>query len=156
VTITGNVICGSPTKAIYRSDWSALGAGPDASEIDIADVLSEEAHGYIGPMPRGGWTTLDILEDERGERRFDAGRIIPDGESESFLVPSTAVRLRIRVDANARAIELTSSAVTARFDLAPATGGRWRTGSIELARPAERVTLTAREGAYVDYHLWIE
>jgi hypothetical protein len=157
VTISGNVICGSPTKAIYRADWSALDTGPRASEIDVADVLSEEAHGYVGPMPRGGWTTLDILADEAGSVRFDAGRIIPEGASESFVLPRTPVRLRIRVDANAKGIELTSSSGIVRFDLEPPVAGRWRSGSVVLDGGAnERVTLTAREGAYVDYHLWLD
>ena len=114
VTITDNVICGGVTKGIYDADWSAMrtdGDAPDESldgpvldELDAADVVSEERHGYVSPAPHGGWTLFDVRIAGSGARRFDAGRIVPGGVEESFepsrrpprAAPSSCGRTRAR------------------------------------------------------------
>jgi len=85
VTITDNVICGGVTKGIYDADWSTLAAGGDPAPtgepwggrvldaVDVADVVSEEAHAYLSPAPAGGWTLFDVRTTATGARRFDAG-----------------------------------------------------------------------------------
>lgn len=170
VTIEGNVICGGPTKAIYRADWSALGSGPGASssptvidELDVADVIDEGAHAYAPPLPHGGWTTLDVLTDASGARRFDGGRTIPDGKSETFVVKNNAsgpVVLRVRIDAGARGILLRTSRATTAKDLVldPVRDGMWRSGvaTLDGVEAGEVVTLEARGGEYRNYHVWIE
>ncbi|MBX3223740.1 MAG: hypothetical protein KF795_24725, partial [Labilithrix sp.] len=168
VTIEGNVICGGATKAIYLADWSALeGAprGPRAAmvvdEIDVGDVIDEAEHGYAPPLPHGGWTTLDVLTDASGARRFDGGRTIPDGKSESFVVKQGAggpLVVRVRVDAGARGIALRTSRARADLVLEPARDGAWRTATATLdgIGAGEIVTLEARGAAYRDYHVWIE
>jgi hypothetical protein len=165
VTIEGNIICGSPTKAIYRADWSALGAAPSAAasleEIDVADVIEETEHGYTPPLPHGGWATFDVLTDDAGARRFDAGRTIPDGKSESFVVKETAsgsLLLRVRIDQGARGITLRTNRGSKELTLEPARDGVWRnaTTSLEAVDAGERLTLEAHGSEYRDYHVWIE
>ena len=166
VTIQDNVICGSPTKAIYVADWSALGHADEerpelADALDVADVVDEQAHGYAPPLPHGGWTTLDVLTDGAGARRFDGGRTIPDGASESFIVRRGAkgpLVLRVRIDALARGIELRSRQGARALDLEPAVPGSWRSAVIAVdgVTTGEQLTLTARGGEYRDYHVWIE
>jgi hypothetical protein len=171
VTIEGNVICGSPTKAIYRADWSTLGAAPAGStvlgpspivdEIDVGDVIDEGEHGYAPPLPHGGWTTLDVLVDGSGTRRFDGGRTIPDGKSESFVVKHSAsgpLTLRVRTDAGARRIVARTSRGAKELVLDPVRDGAWRGGVavLEGIDAGELVTLEAHGGEYRDYHVWIE
>ncbi|HVJ91111.1 MAG TPA: hypothetical protein VM580_15010 [Labilithrix sp.] len=169
VTIEGNVICGGPTKAIYRADWSALAPHRSSvrdgwsivDEIDVGDILDEADHAYVAPLPHGGWTTLDILVDESGTRRFDGGRIIPDGNRERFVVRHGAngpLTLRVRIDAGARGIALRTSRVTTDLVLEPARDGAWRTAATTLdgIEAHEIVTLEARGGEYRNYHVWIE
>jgi hypothetical protein len=166
VTIQGNVICGSPTKAIYRADWSALetrGLAPRSSlvdELDVADVIDEADHDYAPPLPHGGWTTLDVLREGDGTPRFDGGRTIPDGASESFTVRRASggpVTLRVRVDAEARRIVVRTEHAMRELTIDPPTAGVWRSASTSLDRVSagERIMLEAR-GAYRDYHVWLE
>lgn len=167
VTIEGNVICGSPTKAIYRADWSPLeSARPRAlagviDELDVGDVIDEGEHGYRPPLPHGGWTTLDVLTDGSGARRFDGGRTIPDGASESFIVKRGAsgpLTLRVRIDGPARGIVLRTMRETKALVLEPHHDGTWRTAtaSLDTIDTGELVTLEAHGSEYRDYHVWIE
>jgi hypothetical protein len=168
VTLADNLICAGPTKVIYRSDWSALESTHDASadlvdELDVADVISEAEHAYVSPAPHGGWTTLDILADESGARRFDGGRIIPAGGTESFVVRRSSdakqVRIIVRVDDGARGLRLrTSRSVSDLVVAAPRAGARaWREASATIDTPAvgDTLVLEASAGPYLDYHVWI-
>lgn len=166
VTIEGNVICGGPTKVIYRADWSTLG-GLHASQrrvvdsVDVADVIDEGAHHYLPPLPHGGWTTLDVLSDELDTKRFDGGRTIPDHAQESFVVNHSAagpLTLRVRIDRGARGIVLRHGGQERELTLEPVRDGAWRsaTVSIENVREGDLLTLEARGGEYRNYHLWLE
>lgn len=167
VTIEGNVICGSPTKAIYRADWSTLdvprplASGTYVDELDVGDVIDEGNHAYTPPLPHGGWTTLDVLADGSGARRFDGGRTIPDGTSESFVVKhgsSEPVTLRVRIDPRARGIVLRTRQRSQELVLDAPRDGSWRTATALLdgIQAGEVVTLEARGGEYRNYHVWIE
>jgi hypothetical protein len=169
VTITDNVIAGGPAKALYVADWSALdvpengaacaaasGAGARVAidELDVADVVSEAEHGYVSPAPRGGWTTLEILADARGARRFDGGRILPEGTHESFVTKTSGrVRIRIRTDDHARA----ARAAGADLTFSSPRAGAWReaTADISVVR-GERITIEAVAGELRDFHVWLE
>lgn len=170
VTIQDNLICGGPTKAIYRADWSSLdtpaSAGANANEIDsldVGDVIDEAAHSYVAPLPHGGYTTLDVLVDPATTaRRFDGGRVIPFGARESFVVSRGApgaLVLRARIDAGARGIVLLRDGRPEReLALEPPEPGRWRAASVSLedgVRAGETLTLEARASAYSSYHVWI-
>ena len=168
VTLTDNLICAGPTKVIYRSDWSALDrptTSPDiVDELDVADVISEAEHAYVSPAPNGGWTTLDVLDDETGARRFDGGRIIPAGGTESFVVRRSARPGRCESSCASttatRGLRLrTSRGVTrSRGRRAVERGARsWREASATVDSPAvgETLVLEATAGAYRNYHVWI-
>ncbi len=167
VTLTDNLICGGATKVIYRADWSALEASPFSTrtnlidELDIADIVSEEEHGYVSPVPRGGWTTLEVLADASGARRFDGGRIIPEGASETFVVRNSGnakrVRVIVRVDANARGLRIRSTAGTTAFEMVTPQGGTWREVMATINAPAlgDVLTLEATSGPYRNYHVWL-
>ena len=60
IVLKDNTICGADEKALYRADWSILHRGdapalPHASglaladRVDVADLDSEDGHGYRGP-----------------------------------------------------------------------------------------------------------
>ncbi len=168
VTIEGNVICGGPTKAIYRADWTALDVPSERSaphvvdEIDVGDVIDEAEHGYSPPLPHGGWTTLDVLLDEAtGTRRFDGGRTIPDGKSESFVVKNGAsgpLVVRVRIDGGARGVVLRTPQTTKELVLEPVQDGRWRSATVTIdgVTAGERFVLEARGSEYRNHHVWIE
>lgn len=165
VTITNNVICGGPVKGIYRADWSPLEAPhPRASnvvdEIDVADVLSEAEHGYVSPAPHGGWTALDVLDDGDA-RRFDGGRIIPDGAKESFVVKHVPeggrARLVVRTDGEAKRIRVHTSTAETDLVLSDPRAGAWRSASalVELVEN-QRIELQALGAGFRDFHVWVE
>ncbi len=163
VTIENNVICGSPTKVIYVADWSPFDVPPEGvglEQVDVADVIEEEAHQYVPPLPHGGWTTFDVRDDARGLRRFDAGRTIPDGASESFVVarPHPSASIRLRIDDAARRIVVRVRGTSNELALEPVRPGQWRSATAPLGAilPGDVVTLTARDAAYRDHHVWIE
>lgn len=168
VTLADNLICAGATKIIYRSDWSALDAPPPAppadviDELDVADVISEADHGYRSPVPHGGWTTLDILADASGARRFDGGRIIPAGATEAFVVKKNGeagkpARIVVRVDPNARGIRVHTPRGSADLTVDDAAPGAWREahGTIEAPSAGDAIVLEASAGAYQDFHVWI-
>lgn len=160
VTLARNIICGGPTKALYRADWSAFDRDVRRAnvvdEIDIADVLSEEAHAYLSPAPNGGWTTLDVLDG-----RFDGGRIIPAGGAESFVLraaPSGRARVVLRTDDRpGKALVRTSRGDTELVFDAP-TPKAWTRGvaSLDSLAVGERVEIVAVGVELRDYHVWIE
>jgi hypothetical protein len=109
VRITGNVICGGDEKVVYAADWSALGQPGDDSlamdSLDVADLVSERAHDFTFPAPHGGWIVDAILTTPDGSRRWDAGRIVPEGKSIAWSLaplPRSQAMLRMRTDRPAR------------------------------------------------------
>lgn len=165
VTIRDNVICGGITKGIYLADWSALDVphvDPNVlDEIDIGDVVSETEHAYEAPTPAGGWTTFDIL-DARGTRRFDGGRIIPEGKAETFSlrrIPDDGrARIVVRTGQAARGLRVRRASGVTDLSLSSPREGAWTSASaiLERLRPDERISLEAASGEYRDYHVWIE
>lgn len=161
VTITNNVIAGGTAKVLYAADWSPFAPPEDTGEeLDVADVIAEEAHRYAPPLPHGGWTSFEILTDEHGVRRFDGGRAIPDGASESFTIlrPHANARLRMRIDDAAKAILVTATHGSAELTLTPPSADHWREASagVGALAPGDVVTLTARGAQYRDFHVWLE
>jgi hypothetical protein len=160
VTLARNVICGGPTKALYRADWSALDEGPRSKEvfdeIDVADVISEEEHAYVSPAPNGGWTTLDVLD-----HRFDGGRIIPAGGAESFVLrgaPPGRARVVLRTDTRPGKAFVRSPREESDIVFEPPRAGSWTRGVAVLSSiaPGERIEVVAVGIELRDYHVWIE
>ncbi len=176
VTLADNLICAGPTKVIYLADWSALDVPHAASaipppatpsspeiidELDVADVISESEHAYVSPVPNGGWTSLDILTDRSGVRRFDGGRTIPAGGTESFVVRKAVgtapVRIVVRVDGETRGLRVRTSRGATDLVVSTSAPGSWREATAMIDAPAvgETMILEASSGAYRNYHVWL-
>jgi hypothetical protein len=165
VTIEDNVICGGPTKGIYVADWTALDASDEpppgvVDELDVADVLSEEAHAYASPAPSGGWTVLDVRAGV-----FDAGRILPEGRAERFTTLRAAepATLWVRVADAGAALTIDVSrggVVRARADATPSASkpGAWPLVRAALpggVQAGDTLTLRASRGEVRDFHVWL-
>ncbi|MDB4946536.1 MAG: hypothetical protein JWP97_6070 [Labilithrix sp.] len=163
VTLTDNVICAGAAKVIYRADWSALAPPSEVDEdvldeIDVADPVSERAHGYVSPAPEGGWTVLQVLADPAGRGRFDGGRIIPAGKTETFTLNRDAgggAMVVVRVDDGARGLVLHAPRGDVALELDEPVRGAWQYARGRVAaRAGERLVLTSSSG-HRDYHVWI-
>ena len=159
IVLANNVICGGPIKGLYAADWSALDAeespaGVVLDEVDVADIVSEVAHAYSSPAPQGGWTMMSFRNTARGVRMFDAGRIVPPGESERLTVAARdGGMLVLRSDelvdaevvAGGGAVPLRARAVRGRFNYARAT----------LPAGSRSIELRAVGAPLRDFHLWV-
>jgi hypothetical protein len=79
----GRSILGGDTMTAYAADWSTLGSGerpwsaPDAQvvdSLDVADLESEAAHGYVLLGAREGDNVVHDGSSPDGERVVDGGR----------------------------------------------------------------------------------
>jgi hypothetical protein len=172
VRIDDNVICGADEKVLYAADWSNL-APPGESRpgaldsVDVADLVDERAHDYAAPFPRGGWVVGSVLALADGTLRFDAGRIVPEGLSESFstragmpLGPAVLVlrtdggdegTLRVTVVHGERPVADREVTFPARAD------GSWHEIHVSLGPVdgGDRVRIYAVRGALRDFHTWL-
>lgn len=171
VRITDNVICGADEKVLYDADWSALAPPDDAragafDALDVADLVDERAHDYAFPGPRGGWVVGAVLALPDGRPRFDAGRIVPEGKSESFLIRAAshgAARLALRTDGGPAgalrvSVERAGRPVAEREVPVPARPeGRWHEVGAPIGdvRGGDRVRVFAVRGAFRDFHAWL-
>ncbi|AKT37321.1 hypothetical protein [Chondromyces crocatus] len=172
VPVIGNVICGGAEKVIYRADWSPLEqrAVPFSlrkgerivDELDVADLMSERAHGYQHPRPQGGFVAFNVLPEPLpgGSDRFDAGRVIHGGRSESakMRAPAGAGRLVARtVTPKPVTVEVREGArVLGVLTFAGKQG--WSEASLDLPTGLPEtlaLTLTPVDGEWVDHHVWI-
>ena len=169
VRIDDNVICGAPEKVISRADFSALApfgeARPGAvDELDEADLVSERDHAYAFPSPAGGYVIGAVLDLESGPR-FDGGRLIPAGQSESFTARAggaTIVAFRTDdQDAPSFKIEIArgEAVIQALTFAAPLPSpGRWRELQVRFSSPIEagdRVRLYAPDRPLRSFHIWL-
>src|SRR5690606_16972655 len=77
--VRGNVICGGASKVIYSPRWAPflhsdepLTIAADErliDSLDIADVISEEAHAFSWDRPAQGYVDMKLLPDPRNPRR---------------------------------------------------------------------------------------
>ncbi len=154
VTILHNVICGGPTKVLYEADFSAMDgdtppAGEVLDELDVADVISERAHAYVSPAPLGGWTMLDVRQHV-----FDAGRITPDGQRESFTTTALGdVTVVVRTDASDAYVLVSSESSSDTLTNVPDVGG-WMERRARI-HSFGTITLAPRGGSLRDYHVWL-
>ncbi len=171
--VLGNVICGGAEKVLYRADWSALdpvgaprslarGEGV-VDEVDVADLVSERDHGYAFPRPQAGFVELRVLSDpaDRARDLFDAGRVIPEGRTESLRLatPAGPGRLAVRTAAAhpARVEVRSAGKLLGTIAVEPDRRG-WSEPSIALpAGQGDRVDLelTPVEGEWTNYHVWV-
>jgi hypothetical protein len=183
VTITDNVICGGVTKGIYDADWTGLRRDEDPltdttrfgravlDEVDVADVVSEDAHEYASAAPRGGFTLFDVRRGGARGDEFDAGRTTPEGEEESFRVEAlgtvpagaemivrtddTGCDVSVEVRRDERALMI--------GDLGPAepeveVASAWSLRRLALQgglMRGDRIRLRVTRGTLHDFHVWV-
>ncbi|HTJ84914.1 MAG TPA: hypothetical protein VL400_24520 [Polyangiaceae bacterium] len=170
VPVVGNVICGGPSKVIYRAHWAPLdrtglprGLDRDedvVGEVDVADLMSERPASYVRPG-HAGFVVWRVLGDPAKPERdlFDAGRIVPYGMKEAFDLDVPAANAVLV----ARTVATAAAEVRVRVDgrevgalvIAPSAG--WIEPSLSLpdGLPARvRVELEPVKGEWVDYHVW--
>jgi hypothetical protein len=175
--VEGNVICGGYEQNVYKADWHLLGTGQDTRfalpkgekvrvNLDVADLMSEEASGYRFDRPNNGWTEMRVLPDpiEPLKDMFDGGRRIALDRSESFdvrgLVLGRSARLIVRTaqENETRVRVRIDGADAGTFELTP--NGGWEDHALTLhgaqVRGSMRLSLTNEgPGDFVDYHVWI-
>jgi hypothetical protein len=175
--VEGNVICGGYEHVVYKADWHVLGTGdrirgiPQGdslvrTSVDVADLVSEQQHGYRFDQPSNGWTDMRILPDPADLKQdmFDAGRRIAVGRSESFvargLAPGVPAHLVVRVAPESKThVRVRIQGIDAgALDLERTAG--WV--EVPLAIAAERVVdgmivVLTNEGPgdFVDFHDWL-
>lgn len=172
VHIDDNVMCAAADKVVYAANWSTLEA-PDEKrpgaidEIDIGDLVSERAHHYTFLRPRAGWIIGTTLQDANGHKRYDAGRIIPEGRTESFQLSSSISRgpatMVLRTDLDAPCsiqVELVrlGKPILHEVQVLPARNGEtWSEPTIALPdlRAGDTVHITALTNALRHHHVWI-
>ncbi|MEP7122629.1 MAG: hypothetical protein ABJE95_17025 [Byssovorax sp.] len=175
VKIQDNVICAADEKVVYTPDWSSL-ADPGETrsgavdELDVADLVEEKAHRYEVPAPRGGWVIGAVLADpaREGKSRFDAGRIVPEGRHDAFVVDARVARrdavlifrtngggagvIRVEIERAGRGV------VGSREVAIPARAeDRWsevRVG-VEDVGAGDRVVTYAVSSAFASFHVWL-
>ncbi|WP_438026999.1 hypothetical protein [Sorangium sp. So ce233] len=173
VPVVGNVICGGAEKVIYRADWSpfAHGEAPASmradeqvlDELDVADLVSEREHGYTFPRPQAGFVGFSVLPDPRGSGRdrFDAGRVIPGGRSETarLRAPRNGPgRLVLRTAATRPAVIRATADGRELGQVAVRASDGWTEASIALPEGLPEtftLTLTPVEGEWIDHHVWV-
>jgi hypothetical protein len=173
VVVVGNVICGGAEKVLYRANWNALDRkgtprtlAPHervVDELDVADLVSERAHGYVFPHPSMGFVGFRVLADPADTHRdlFDAGREIPPDQVETARVSLSGKpsRLIVRTVGVARPsfVDVTiGGRVVGRLEIPRGRG--WREPSIDLpidVRGDVDIQLTPRAEGWTNFHVWV-
>ena len=172
VRIEDNVICAADEKVLYDADLSALAPPGErragaVDELDVADLVEEREHAYEVPAPRGGGMVGAVLALGDGTRRFDAGRVVPQGREERFRVkagveggPATLVlrtdggppqRVKVAVERGGESLSEAEVVVGER----PAD--RWTEVVVALGdvRAGDTVRVASVVGAFRDFHVWL-
>jgi len=137
--------------------WSEV-SGTLVDEVDVADLVSERAHGYAFPRPLGGWTEMRVLPDPREPSRdmWDAGRRIPIDRPETMTITGRPLRVVLRTVADQESeLDVTIAGRTTRVRV-PRTGA-WSELSVDVPQDAPDrlpIVVTPRRGEWVSYHVW--
>jgi hypothetical protein len=173
VPARGNVICGAPSKVLYRANWSALEGSSRpfrlrdgervVAELDWADVLSEAAAEYRRVPKAEGRVALKLLPNPARPERdvYDAGRHAPEGTRERFTLRGVDAGRSLKLIV--RAAPVADVSVPVSIDGKPA-------GTLELRRSdgwlEVPLDVPAPNGSKLDvelgasrervlYHLWV-
>jgi hypothetical protein len=172
VPARGNVICGAPSKVLYRASWEPLEGSSRpfrlgsservVAELDWADVLSEAAADYRRVPEAEGRVALKLLPNlARPERDvFDAGRHSPEGTRERFTLRGIEAGRSLKLLVRAAPVKDLTIPVSVNGKLAgklelPRSDG-WVEASVRLDGPRGSsldIELGA-SGERVLYHLW--
>lgn len=108
VPVRGNVICGGPSKVLYRPVWDGLQGSAlpfqvahserIVDELDVADVLSEGEHDYRLSDGARGYVTMKMLAAPKltGHDVWDAGRVLDSGQAQRFRLHGFDARRPLR------------------------------------------------------------
>jgi hypothetical protein len=144
VAIEGNVICGDPTKSVYRAHWEVLEDRADAQagalvRVDVADLVDERAHRLTFTQPAGGYVVEAEHADARGRRVWDAGRALAPGQwialDARLPEPRGDVQLVVRTDSPEGATLTIEHGLSARVETTVDAGrgdDAWREARADL------------------------
>jgi hypothetical protein len=130
------------------------------AQLDLADLVSEEAQALSLEPPDGGWVSHALLADPRAPDRdlFDAGRRLENGHrlSATFDVSGHRLLLRLAPGRPAElALSLDDEARFATLQVEPRPGV-WQELSVSLPDgPRERRVHLEASDELVVYHLWV-
>lgn len=171
VPARGNVICGAPSKVLYRASWAPLEGSSRpfrlesservVAELDWADVLSEAEAGYRRTPEAEGRIALKLLPNLAQPERdvFDAGRHSPEGTRERFTLrgieAGRSLKLLVRAApvANITIPVSVNGKLAGKFELPRADG--WVEASLRLEPEGSSLDIElGASGERVLYHLW--
>ncbi len=172
VPVRGNVICGGRSKVLYRPDWTSLDNSKSpfelqrnervVDELDFADLVNERERNFQ-QQPGPQYVTMKQLPHRKVRTRdaWDAGRVLPQGESASFalggFLPHEPVTLIIRTAPNEnQTLRVTVNGEVQDLELTPSDDWQEQRLDFPPHHIHERLTITveASVGAPVLYHLW--
>jgi hypothetical protein len=173
VPVRGNVICGGASKVLYRPRWESLDHSEEpfslrssertVDSIDMADLISEKAHHYALSNGSVGHVLMKLLPHPQRPREdlWDAGRIVPPGVRESFVLsgldPSKPVTLIVRAaPTEVTELSLEADPNVQQSPRLPARDG-WLEQRIDLGTPGVSelaVRLSAPQVEHIFFHAW--
>ncbi len=173
--IDGNVICGAPSKVLYRADFSSLDRTPSplqllqderiVATLDLGDVLSETEHDYQLSSAHSGYVIAKLLPDPSDPyvELFDAGRLTFANSYASFrfkglrIPPSSRLIVRVAPTEKGQVRLDTAGQRGVPVDVARSEG--WSDVSLALPpqgiAPSTRLELHSPGSELIAYHLWL-
>jgi hypothetical protein len=173
VPVRGNVICGGASKVLYAPRWESL----DRSEqpfslkpgerrvdgVDMADLVSEKAHGYTLSNGSVGFVRMKLLPNPALPREdlWDAGRIVPPGVRETFILsgldPEKPVTLLLRAaPTEPTDLDVEADPNVSKHVQLPQRDG-WLEQRVDLGTPGTSrlsVRIDAQRGERTLFHVW--
>lgn len=172
VPVRGNVICGGASKVVYASNWQLFtGSGNPhhktrreivSEVVDFADLTSEEAHG-VAFDKAVGYVAMKVLPhtNPRGKDLWDAGRVLPEGASTTFMLQPRNVHeplsLVLRVaPAHSMTLRVTAGSTVETLQLSATDV--WLEPRVTLSaaevKTSVPIKIEAVEGELILYHVW--
>lgn len=169
--VRGNVICGGASKVIYSPRFASMVHSNEplslepherlVDSVDVADVLSEEAHLFTWDFEAQGYVGMKILPDARDSKRdlWDAGRVLSTGMSFHFVLSGfqgKGATLALRVAPFQDALLELGVDGKAEGTIALEPSDSWQEVKVALPDLAgeHSFSLKAIEGAPTIYHLF--
>jgi hypothetical protein len=172
-----DTISGGTNLVIYQADASLINSGeapgevpPEAAgwtvvdSLDVADLASEETHGYASPAREVGIPPVQLVARRTygaSKSVVDGGRVIANRERMSFRLRDAAkpwMLLARASGAGAATVAVTSGGARSTVAV-PQDGGRWRDAVVARGAGAGGgridIEIAAESGAYNSFHYWL-
>jgi hypothetical protein len=168
-TVTDSTILGGATMRAYAADWSELGSGEKPwtpigtgeifDTLDVADLESEESHGYQLLGAREGEQVAHEGTSPDGETVVDGGRTRRTVERfDAYLPQGVVVRGIVRIDGRAgtRVAVIANGRPAGEFELGDDQDWMERTFEIppSSGRGPSSIELRATGGLVTTFHYW--